>query len=456
MSHMARGILVELLSRPDGWETTADDMWRESVKRHGKASPGRRVFRAAYAELKDHGYLVSEHASLGTGRHGTVLTVRDVSAGGADVPHGGTSDPPAETGNAAGQPDVPACGTSSSPAETGETAGGPDVPHAGTSYRKRSPKKTGEEKKTGLADAEGQSAGGFASAGATDSAAGESDQAGGGSAASAPTKTKRRQQSPGFNAVRAAIPPEVARPGKALFPGLHRAIEDLLSGAPGTPARTPEQVIVRINRRWYGENADERSAADYRGCDRCTTSGCEAARHGPESPDGCKRIKNRNGWLTAAILAQDCPDPSCEDGWIIGGDRCQVCEKRAEEHRAAERAAAEAAARWEAETKAKEAASAADDDAEAAWTRAEAAEEHRVRQALAGVGMYGVLLDHRVHERMAAWCYQHPKPSGSRASAAPQAPVQGAFLLSVPGAPSAPTKATQEASTTRLKAVSNG
>ena len=28
LSYMARGILAELLSRPDGWEATADELWR--------------------------------------------------------------------------------------------------------------------------------------------------------------------------------------------------------------------------------------------------------------------------------------------------------------------------------------------------------------------------------------------------------------------------------------------
>lgn len=84
LSHMARGILVELLSRPDGWEATADDMWQASVAKHGKDSPGRRMFRAAFAELKAHGYLTAGRGALAGGRHATVLTL-------TDVPHAGTS-----------------------------------------------------------------------------------------------------------------------------------------------------------------------------------------------------------------------------------------------------------------------------------------------------------------------------------------------------------------------------
>jgi hypothetical protein len=81
---MARGILIELLSRPDGWETTADDLWRASVDKHGKGSPGRRAFRAAFAELKDAGYLTASREQIAGGRHTTFLTL-------TDVPHGGTS-----------------------------------------------------------------------------------------------------------------------------------------------------------------------------------------------------------------------------------------------------------------------------------------------------------------------------------------------------------------------------
>ncbi|MFE2164832.1 hypothetical protein ACFXB3_07130 [Streptomyces sp. NPDC059447] len=166
MSHMARGILVELLSRPDGWKATADDMWQASVAKHGKASPGRRQFRAAFAELKEYGYLRSERELLGAGQHATILIVSDVSAAQSDVPHAGTSAPPAETqetpgrtdvphggtseaftdvpdagtserpaetGIHAAQPDVPTGGTSAPPAETGISAGHSDVPHGGTS-----------------------------------------------------------------------------------------------------------------------------------------------------------------------------------------------------------------------------------------------------------------------------------------------------------------------------------
>ncbi|RWZ73352.1 hypothetical protein EQK42_24790 [Streptomyces albidoflavus] len=275
-----------------------------------------------------------------------------------------------------------------------------------------------------MADAVGKSAGGFASAGASDGAAGESGEAGSGSAASgttlptqrktsprpATTKTQPRKESPGFEMVRAAIPPAVAAPGTRLYPGLHRAINDLLDGAPGIPRRTPEQVIARINRRWYGEHAEARAAVDYRGCDRCTASSCTAPRKGPENPEGCDRIRNRNAWLAAAVIAQDCPNPACEDGQIIGGGDCRACQERAVERREIARVAAETTARWEAESEARKAAQGAVD----AWTQQEAAEEARYRQVLGEAGVWGVRLDHQVGQHMAGWRERNPRPACAR------------------------------------------
>ncbi|MFD5031675.1 hypothetical protein ACFWM0_14855 [Streptomyces sp. NPDC058405] len=153
LSHMARGILAELLSRPDGWEATADEMWRASTAKRGKESPGRRAFRSAFAELKEHGYLAAGRGLLEGGRHATILTLTDVPQAGTsvrpaesrkapaqtDVPHGGTS------GSAT---DVPTGGTSAPSAQTVVAAGRTDVPlsdvpHGGTSKEEDSEKNTG-------------------------------------------------------------------------------------------------------------------------------------------------------------------------------------------------------------------------------------------------------------------------------------------------------------------------
>lgn len=285
-----------------------------------------------------------------------------------------------------------------------------------------------DEKDRAVADAVGHGAGGFARAASRSAAAEETGEAEGGCAASEPTlpsqrrtsprpaatRTRPRQTAPGFDMVRDAVPAAVARPGTKLFVGLHRAINDLLLGSPGIPRRTPEQVIARINRRWYGENAEERSAADYRGCDRCTASGCSAPRRSEDEPDGCDRIKNRNSWLAAAILAQDCPDPGCEDGWVIGGGECRACRERHEERREAARVAAEAAARWKTNTEVYGAALAALD----AWTTSETAEENRLRQTLAETGLYGQMLDHHVQRHMTGWRDRNPAPANPKRQAA--------------------------------------
>jgi hypothetical protein len=228
-------------------------------------------------------------------------------------------------------------------------------------------------------------------------------------------KTQPRQEAPGFDDVRAAIPTAVAAPGTKLFPGLTRAINDLLTGAPGIPRRTPEQVIARVNRRWFGERAEDRAAADYRGCDRCTSSGCDAPRRGLENPEGCDRIKNRNSWLAAAIIAQDCPDPACEDGDLIGGGSCRNCQDRREEACAAAQAVAEAAARWEAYQQ-DDSASRLALAAAAAWEQARAAEEASVRERLGYAGVWGTKLDYQVGQHMTGWRDRNPYPTAGQAA----------------------------------------
>lgn len=304
------------------------------------------------------------------------------------------------------------------------------------------PSETPSENNRAVADAVGKSAGGYARADASASAHGESPHREGGFAASDKTpstttssphprtyKTRPRREAPGWQMVRDAIPPAVAQPGTRLYPGLHRALNDLLTGNPaaGIPSRTPEQVIARLNRRWFGERAEERSAPDYRGCSRCTASGCPAPRRSPDHPEGCDRIKNRSSWLAAALLAQDCRNPACEDGQIIGAGTCRACQERHEERRAAADALDQAAARWQTEAEQHAAAHAVAD----AWTKREHAEEQQLRSTLAATGMYGVLLDHRVHQHTTGWRDRNPRPTTPPQNR--QAPVQGTFLIAVPG-----------------------
>lgn len=392
LSYMARGILAELLSRPDGWETTADELWRQATEARKVDGESRRAFRAAFAELKKYGYIVASREQLPSGRIGTVLTARDYPNTATDVPHAGMSVPPGQTGKTAGHADVPACGTSVPPGQTDVSAGRTDVPHAGTSIRRRG-EEDGGEKKDAVADAVGKSAGGFAPAGAREAAAGQTQNADCGSAASTKTTTPTKKQSPrpqtiktrprqlpaGYDTVRAAIPADVASPDTRLYPGLIRAVCDLLTGnaEADIPRRTPEQVIARINRRWHKERTDQ-----------------------------AEPVRSPQAWLAAAILTQDCPDQSCEDGTILGAGRpCPACRERRAEERAATQAAAQLAARLAEQNAAADQAA----TAQQAYEQEAAREEHRVRQQLAATGMHGRFLNHQIEQHMARWRNQHPQ-----------------------------------------------
>ncbi|WP_327385018.1 hypothetical protein [Streptomyces sp. NBC_01207] len=281
------------------------------------------------------------------------------------------------------------------------------------------------EAKTHVVDAVGKSAGGFARAGGGQGAGGESGQGRSGCAASTNqsspprtssprppvTRTTPRQEPAGFDEVRACVPAAVAAAGTRLAPMLHRAIVDLLTGTGGVPRRSPVQVADRINRRWFGERAEQRSAAGYRGCDRCTEAGCTAPRQSPDNVDGCDRVKSPSAWLAAAILWQDCPDASCEDGTLIGtAEPCRACRMRARDHALAEEAAAKVAAQL-AEQQARREAAAAE---ERAAKEAAAREEYRFRMDLAQTGVHGEMLDYHVARHMAAWrALNDPRPAGA-------------------------------------------
>jgi hypothetical protein len=80
LSYTARGILAELLTHSDGWETNADALWRQAQKqRDTKTGEGREGIRAAFAELEEHGYLVRRRIQGERGRFTTVLELYDAS-----------------------------------------------------------------------------------------------------------------------------------------------------------------------------------------------------------------------------------------------------------------------------------------------------------------------------------------------------------------------------------------
>lgn len=71
----ARGVLVDILSRPDGWQTNADAMVEQAHRLRPDHAEGRRAMRAAYAELEAAGYLVRTRVR---GKNGTMATETDV------------------------------------------------------------------------------------------------------------------------------------------------------------------------------------------------------------------------------------------------------------------------------------------------------------------------------------------------------------------------------------------
>lgn len=86
---LAHHVLTDLLSRPDGWQTNADQMWQEARQARGNRAEGRRAFRQAFAELEEFGYLVRRRVREGS-KWITVMEVYDVPrVGGTDS---GTSE----------------------------------------------------------------------------------------------------------------------------------------------------------------------------------------------------------------------------------------------------------------------------------------------------------------------------------------------------------------------------
>lgn len=77
LSFVARGILAELISRPDGWDINADALWQQAKRRRGKKSgEGREAIRAAFVELEQYGYLVRRRIRR-DGRINTALDLYD-------------------------------------------------------------------------------------------------------------------------------------------------------------------------------------------------------------------------------------------------------------------------------------------------------------------------------------------------------------------------------------------
>lgn len=77
LSTTARGVLVDLLSRPDGWQATADGMVEQARRLRPDHAEGRRMMRGAFAELETCGYLVRTVARGAGGKMATVFDLYD-------------------------------------------------------------------------------------------------------------------------------------------------------------------------------------------------------------------------------------------------------------------------------------------------------------------------------------------------------------------------------------------
>jgi len=76
LSWRARGLLGELLSYPDGWETTVDKLVAQA-RRQGPASEGRLAMRTAMKELADLGYVTYVRTCDEHGHWSTAMVVSD-------------------------------------------------------------------------------------------------------------------------------------------------------------------------------------------------------------------------------------------------------------------------------------------------------------------------------------------------------------------------------------------
>jgi hypothetical protein len=87
LSYKARGILVDILSRPDNWRTSADTL-------AAGGPDGRTAVLSGLKELRDHGYIVTTKQRNADGTFATVSVVYDVPQ--TLVPESGfpTSDNP--------------------------------------------------------------------------------------------------------------------------------------------------------------------------------------------------------------------------------------------------------------------------------------------------------------------------------------------------------------------------
>lgn len=81
---LARMVLVEIIARPPGWQTNAQQMWEKAHRNRGSRAESKRAYRTAFAELEEFGYMTRETRKIPAGEPGaggflTVLTAYDIS-----------------------------------------------------------------------------------------------------------------------------------------------------------------------------------------------------------------------------------------------------------------------------------------------------------------------------------------------------------------------------------------
>lgn len=79
ISYAARGLLFDILSRPDGWDANADELSQAARAARGEAlGEGRRAVRALFVELESAGYMRRLRYRRTSGEFYTVLEVTDL------------------------------------------------------------------------------------------------------------------------------------------------------------------------------------------------------------------------------------------------------------------------------------------------------------------------------------------------------------------------------------------
>lgn len=79
LSYAARGLLLDILSRPDGWDANADELSQAARAARGdNVGEGRRAIRALFAELEAAGYMRRLKLRRNSGAFYTVLEVNDL------------------------------------------------------------------------------------------------------------------------------------------------------------------------------------------------------------------------------------------------------------------------------------------------------------------------------------------------------------------------------------------